>query len=184
VTLPAGQHLATFGFRTLAQLLDALPLIPFYWILVAFPRALVPLGQEHSSLVFRPYYPYIVAALVYIAYHGLFVGLKGATPGKKLLSIKVCAEDGTPCRPVRGLLRALVQALTPLAGLMFYPLLMRAAEQAPRDELPAWVASALDPVAISLALGGLLYLCIPYDRHRGAIHDQVARTIVLGVRRG
>lgn len=87
---------AGFGVRLVAAIIDSLLLsalmIPFIIVVVVF---MMRAGNEPSTLamivLFGAYFLMIAVSLLYQV---IFIGKKGATPGKKFMKLRVTFPDG------------------------------------------------------------------------------------------
>lgn len=175
IPLP-NQRLASCWRRLSAHVIDGIILLFIFWFLVGYPQSQVPLELKERSLLWRPWFPYLAWLAMYVLYHGLFIGLRAATPGKKLFRLQVCRTTAGPCGVPRALLRAAAQVATPAAGFVAYPIAQRLAEG-----LKEILASrmSVEAASWSLWLGSLLFLWMLHDRHRRGLHDHIAGTIVV-----
>ena len=167
-------RLGTFGDRVLAQIVDAFPLLIMCFFLISVPRAM---AASATSFVFAASYAFVAVAVAYIVYHGVWIGLTGKTLGKLLLRLRVVRPDGTRCYWSSSFSRAALQVATLLPGIILYVVVHH------ETDVVSVVGREYDPDTAFLALGGLLYLWIPYDKYRRAIHDHLAKTLVLSERR-
>lgn len=185
-------RLASYWRRLLAHAVDGLVLSFVFLLLVVYPRPQVPVELQARSLLLRPWYPYVAGALIFVTYHGLFVGLSAATLGKKLLGLQVRRTDGKACSLLRAFLRSAAQVLTLLLGFVAYPLMRWATAKVDEKaaNLADWAGvrvperaaeTLINETAITLCLwlGALLFLWTIYDRHRRGLHDRVAGTVVI-----
>lgn len=170
-------RLGTFGDRVLAQIADAIPLLIMCFFLISVPRAMAANAANATSFVFSASYAFVAVAVAYITYHGVLIGLTGKTLGKLLLRLRVVRSDGTRCHWPCSLSRATLQVATLLPGIILYLVAYR------ETDVVSAFGTHYDPNTTLLALGGLLYLWIPYDKYRRAIHDQLAKTLVISERR-
>lgn len=90
---------AGFGVRLVAAIIDSLLLsalmIPFI-IIVAVLMMRMQTGEEPSPLVMIALAgSYILMIVISFAYQLIFIGKKGATPGKKFMKLRVTFPDGT-----------------------------------------------------------------------------------------
>lgn len=185
-------YLPSFWQRLLAQVMDGVILFFVFSLLVAYPRARVPVELKEQSILLHPWYPYVAAALIFVVYHSVLVGLGAATPGKKLLGLQVRKTDGKPCSMPRAFLRSAGQVLTLSLGFIGYPLVRWAARRGADVivAVPDWVGGSIRQDAVEAAvndlsitlclwLGALLFLWAIYDRHRRGLHDYMAGTLVI-----
>lgn len=94
-----GLQYAGFGQRLAAYLIDvlivfALCLIPYGIMMVAF---LLPIQRQQEPGPMAAIVSGIcgiLILLIYVGYFVYFIGLKGATPGKKIMKLKVTLPDG------------------------------------------------------------------------------------------
>jgi len=111
---------ATLGGRLLAKIIDGL--------LIALPFAIVIVSTNSGNSSTAPTWAYFVVVAAQIAYETYYVGMRGATIGKRLLRIKVVdAQSGSLLGPRRAFLRSVVQTVSNLALYAGYwsPLLDR-----------------------------------------------------------
>lgn len=93
----AGLNYAGFGVRLVAYLIDSLIL----GLLLLLPMALVFFLSMRNAENPSPFNYLIILAcsiimfVVSVGYQLYFVGAKGATPGKKIMKLKVTLPDGT-----------------------------------------------------------------------------------------
>jgi uncharacterized RDD family membrane protein YckC/pSer/pThr/pTyr-binding forkhead associated (FHA) protein len=99
--VPGGRVLnyAGFGVRLVAAIIDSLLLsalmIPFIIIVAVFMMRMQT-GDELSPLVMVALFgSYILMIVISLAYQLIFIGKKGATPGKKFMKLRVTFPDGT-----------------------------------------------------------------------------------------
>ncbi len=170
-------RLGTFGDRVLAQIADAIPLLIMCFFLISMPRAVVANAGNATSFVFSVPYAFVAVAVAYIVYHSVLIGLTGKTLGKLLLGLRVVRSDGTRCHWPCSFSRAALQIATLLPGIILY---FAVHHEVDAVSVPG---TEYDPNTVLLALGGLLYLWIPYDKYKRAIHDQLAKTLVISERR-
>ncbi|MCP4594460.1 MAG: RDD family protein [bacterium] len=105
VILPDGLAPAAHGRRVTGFLLDAVITAPAtYAIMAAWFRHIGPdsdlegnVGTALALHSWELYWRWLTALAVYIAYHILFEGLRGATPGKMIVGCRVVNEHGQRC---------------------------------------------------------------------------------------
>jgi uncharacterized RDD family membrane protein YckC len=97
---PGGVIYAGFGVRLLAYLIDTV-IVTILMVIVNIPTALIYLPAVMKNEPPSPLAFVVLAAcqlatfLVVLAYQVYFVGVKGATIGKKMMKLKVTMADGT-----------------------------------------------------------------------------------------
>ena len=106
---PGGQgQPATMGNRLLAKLIDAL--------IIAVPFALLILWTQPANSSTPETWIYVVAIAAQLAYETYYVGVRGATIGKRMRGIRVVDEQSASLLgPRRAFVRSLVQALSNFA---------------------------------------------------------------------
>jgi uncharacterized RDD family membrane protein YckC len=160
--------IAGFWSRILALLVDMalLALVGIVIGAVAY-RQVVALGQEGR----------LIGAAITLVYFGFFNSSLGggATPGKRMLDLRVVGRDGNPIGLLRTLLRTFV-FWTPyyLNGVTFRP-------------IPGLQSGAATGIVVGILLafvvfggtGFILYLYIFNRRTRQSLHDLIAGTFVV-----
>jgi uncharacterized RDD family membrane protein YckC len=90
---------AGFGVRLVAAIIDSLLLsalmIPFIIIVVVFMMQMQAGGEPSPIAMIAVFGSYLLIIVVSLAYQLLFIGRKGATPGKKFMKLRVTFPDGT-----------------------------------------------------------------------------------------
>ena len=101
VTAPTGALVyAGFGPRFVAVIIDSLLLtalmIPFLIAIFVFMSKMSMSGETPSPLAMIVIAgSYLVITLIGLLYQLIFIGKKGATPGKKFMKLRVTFPDGT-----------------------------------------------------------------------------------------
>ena len=90
---------AGFGVRLVAAIIDSLLLsalmIPFIIIVVVFMMRMQTSGEPSPLAMIALFGSYILMMIISLAYQLIFIGRKGATPGKKFMKLRVTFPDGT-----------------------------------------------------------------------------------------
>ncbi len=90
---------AGFGPRLLAAIIDSLLvsalMIPFIIIVVVFMMRMQTGGEPSPLAMIAMVGSYILMMIISLAYQLIFIGRKGATPGKKFMKLRVTFPDGT-----------------------------------------------------------------------------------------
>jgi uncharacterized RDD family membrane protein YckC len=98
---PAGRVLnyAGFGVRLVAAIIDSVLLsalmIPFIIIVVVFMMRMQTTGEPSPLMMVALFGSYFLMLVISLAYQLIFIGKKGATPGKKFMKLRVTFPDGT-----------------------------------------------------------------------------------------
>ena len=103
-TTPFG-YPASMGSRLLARIIDGIIVSVLPWIVIG-----IGLAKDKTGLVVVGY---VVLVVLQIAYEIYFVGTQGATPGKKVMGVKVVdSTNGQPIGMGRAFIRWLVLIIT------------------------------------------------------------------------
>ncbi|MCI0413585.1 RDD family protein [bacterium] len=90
---------AGFGVRLVAAIIDSLLLsalmIPFIIIVVVFMMRMQTGGEPSPLAMIAVFGSYLLMMIASLAYQLIFIGKKGATPGKKFMKLRVTFPDGT-----------------------------------------------------------------------------------------
>ena len=113
---------AGFWIRFLAFLVDDFILIAIFLMMVPFVRSpltqlMANLDQEYKAML-SGLVDLIVGSII-LVYNVLFVGLKGATPGKMVLGLKVVKVDGSPVGITIAVVREMVGKAVSIIVLYF-----------------------------------------------------------------
>ena len=168
-----------FWRRFGAVFLDGLILLPI--TLLAF------FGLGFSRLY---YFYYFVPGLIFTAFYYMYLVMRnGATPGKRILNMRIVMVDGAPVTPKAAILRNVVEwafgagstLALGLAGLSvtdaeFGPLGYLQKVQLLSAHAPKWNMLAAYGVYAWFAAGALVMLSNP--KRRG-VHDFLAGTVVI-----
>lgn len=141
----SSDQLAGFGQRAIAQVLDALIIgVPLFILTLSFGGDLT--DQDNSNLAWLT----VLWLGVSLFYSTAFVALSGATPGKRIMKLRVVnRSDGSPVSWTYAAVRALIPSV---AGLV--------------------------PV-IGFALNIAVYVRAFFHPYRQGLHDAAAGTIVV-----
>lgn len=141
----SADHLATVGQRALAQVLDGLIIgLPLFLLTLSFGGDLT--DTENSNLAWLT----VLWLGVSLLYSTAFVATSGATPGKRIMKLRVVnRDDGSPVNWTYAAVRALVPTV---AGVV--------------------------PV-IGFALNIAVYVRAFFHPYRQGLHDAAAGTIVV-----
>jgi uncharacterized RDD family membrane protein YckC len=141
----SSDQLAGFGQRAIAQVLDALIIgVPLFILTLSFGGDLT--DQDNSNLAWLT----VLWLGVSLLYSTAFVALSGATPGKRIMKLRVVnRSDGSPVSWTYAAVRALIPSV---AGLV--------------------------PV-IGFALNIAVYVRAFFHPYRQGLHDAAAGTIVV-----
>lgn len=144
-TPASSDQLAGFGQRAIAQVLDALIIgVPLFILTLSFGGDLT--DQDNSNLAWLT----VLWLGVSLLYSTAFVALSGATPGKRIMKLRVVnRSDGSPVSWTYAAVRALIPSV---AGLV--------------------------PV-IGFALNIAVYVRAFFHPYRQGLHDAAAGTIVV-----
>lgn len=85
--------------RCVGAVIDTLLLVVLVGAIVLLAGMVPITGLGHDAL------PMLLACLGVFLYYILFEGLLGATPGKLLLGMRVCSEDGRRCTVTQAIIR-------------------------------------------------------------------------------
>jgi len=126
-SLEPGQTLAPLSARLAGFVIDSVILIPVFvlaYFVMGWPTTLAELqelGSPGESLPGSTGWLLLVApGVVFALYGGAFETFLGATPGKRILGLRVVREGGSPCR-LRG---AALRNLLRLVDFQFPPVLL------------------------------------------------------------
>ena len=111
--------------------------------------------------------------LIWIAYSVHFDGRRGATVGKLFLGLRIVQTDGSSPGYRQAFIRCLVK-LVPLLPLFLFP--------ATRDALfqtPGPLGAGMAAFGLALLLFSAVF--IARHPHHQALHDRVARTVVIRI---
>jgi uncharacterized RDD family membrane protein YckC len=90
---------AGFGPRFVAYIIDSLLLtalmIPFLIAIFVFMTKMQTSGEASPLAIVVMSVSFLVIAVIGLLYQLIFIGKKGATPGKKFMKLKVTLPDGT-----------------------------------------------------------------------------------------
>ncbi|MFM9037447.1 MAG: RDD family protein [Actinomycetota bacterium] len=141
----SSDQLAGFGQRAIAQVLDALIIgVPLFILTLSFGGDLT--DQDNSNLAWLT----VLWLGVSLLYSTAFVALSGATPGKRIMKLRVVnRSDGSPVSWTYAAVRALIPSV---AGLV--------------------------PV-IGFAVNIAVYVRAFFHPYRQGLHDAAAGTIVV-----
>ena len=179
-----GLRYASFETRLVAFVLDLIVLFSVFalFFAVAFFQVLLrtdfgekdtPDSAVWAAAILLAIYCFLLLPLYFI---GLWAW-RGQTVGQMAMAIKVIGRDGRPI----GLTRAAVR----VGGLNFLPpiflvsVVSLLAAGTGEDALVTliWVLGIVGLVLV--AIQGLGFLMIPFDRQRRALHDRLADTLVV-----
>ena len=179
-----GLRYASFETRLVAFVLDLVVLFSVFalFFAVAFFQVLLrtdfgekdtPDSAVWAAAILLAIYCFLLLPLYFI---GLWAW-RGQTVGQMAMAIKVVGRDGRPI----GLTRAAVR----VGGLNFLPpiflvsVVSLLAAGTGEDALVTliWVLGIVGLVLV--AIQGLGFLMIPFDRQRRALHDRLADTLVV-----
>jgi uncharacterized RDD family membrane protein YckC len=169
---------ATFESRVTAGLLDALVLFIIASLFVMAGSMIILISSDFekvdpSSTAINIFWgSTAVIPLAFLAYFYACWTWKGQTVGAAVMQVMVIRSDGERLGPLGALARVI--------GLLVYALFIGAGglgAYALRDSTPA--AAAALAAGLLVALAGLLWSA--FDRHRRALHDFLAGTIVVRV---
>jgi uncharacterized RDD family membrane protein YckC len=89
---------AGFGVRLVAVIIDSLLLsaltIPFIIVVVVFMLRMQSGGEPSPIAMIAMAGSYLMMTVVMLLYNLIFIGKKGATPGKKFMKLRVTFPDG------------------------------------------------------------------------------------------
>lgn len=134
---PGGIEGVGFWPRTAARVIDLLVhVIVSFSAGMIFTILLVIAAGGHpdplliSRLTATTFASFVLALLGSIAYHTICEGLHGSTLGKRMLSMVVVQEDGSPCRMGGALIRSLAYFVDALFfGLIGYLAMQKTAQE-------------------------------------------------------
>jgi uncharacterized RDD family membrane protein YckC len=177
-----GPPLASFGDRVLAHLIDLLFLIMVFVLLANICSArwggLTQAGFEFGGL--PAVLVMTLSILAFLAYLILFEGLTGATPGKLLAGLRVCAADGQRC----GFGKALARNLLRVADLLTLYLVGAVSKKRQRvGDLAAGtlVVRATPTAGARTAAALLLVACLAVTWGGSAYARRHARVPIIGL---
>ena len=159
-------EIAGIGRRLLATVLD------FVVLLLALPVVL-------SNIPLPPADVWIVIFIFIVIYSAIFLGIRGQTPGKMLLGLRVIDADGGGLDYMQTFLRAAVK-WAPVFVLFIVMALLTPEElyQRPADGEGADVASVTAMVICTVGWIVLIHMARRHPDRQG-IHDRVAGTFVI-----
>jgi uncharacterized RDD family membrane protein YckC len=119
IDAPAPPVSADLGIRMAATAIDAVIVgttaiiagLVAHLVFAILPRSL----QEGESLGLL-----ILAGVAVLGYFVYFWGVEGATPGKRMLALRVTRPGSLPARPAIGVGRALLRLFGMIAGGLFF----------------------------------------------------------------
>lgn len=95
---------ASFGQRLIAAIIDGFIVFAVQFVLtLPFPKAASGIQSNTGAMVAQ-----LVGTLFALIYYVYFIYKEGATPGKKMMKIRVIREDGQPITVVTAILREVV----------------------------------------------------------------------------
>ena len=142
--------LAGVGQRALAQIIDALVLLPVLFLVVYLMSGEIPIPNEQDEVSSIDVWATFVIVFIQIAYNTVCVGVWGATVGKLALRLRVVRQDdGGRVAFNAAAIRALIPA-----------------------------AASLIPV-VGIAAPFVIYMRAFFHPLRKGWHDQAAGTIVV-----
>lgn len=95
---------ASFGRRFIAAIIDAIIVFVVQFVLtMPFPETAPGIQPTTGAMLAQ-----IIGTLFALIYYVYFIYKEGATPGKKLMKIRVVREDGQPITVIGAILREVV----------------------------------------------------------------------------
>ncbi len=104
---------ASFGQRLIAALIDGLVVFAVQFVLtMPFPKTAPGVQPTTGAMIAQ-----MLGTLFALIYYVYFIYKEGATPGKKVMKIRVVREDGQPLTVIGAILREVVGKA--VSGIVF-----------------------------------------------------------------
>jgi uncharacterized RDD family membrane protein YckC len=157
---------ANFGVRTLALFIDSLIIILMFFICTFL----------HWPFLLSFYHlDWIIFLVLFFLYFPMFLFVKGATPGKLLLHLRVIKTDGSKLTFTRALARFFVQYFPIIVFMIVTLILIKKSINSGSSSIQVsdWIINTCILVFI------LINISAVFDKQGRALHDRICGTRVV-----